>query len=233
MQVSSLCRSVSNTAQEKIMNGIDLSFGLVDRQLPLAAPDDLSLVTGPNPYDPTLNSIFLQNNNINRGIVAAVRVDGANPLRVQSLDRTGSQNRWPLRFEARVPPGSLIMLAPTQVNVRNRVTTGGIGDPADVTVVTQVVTLEGAYYRDPPYPADPAPESVMRVYSCPIVNGDPDFDSLDLMVNLHSSRAVTLSCEPVGADPIARMGTVPPGLQLLWDQWAEPLAWRVVSAKYF
>lgn len=210
------------------MEVIDLSYGLIDHDLPRAAPDDLSLITGQFPFEASRTAVFLRNNNITRGIVAAVRVDGVSGMRVQSLDRTVSQARWPLRFEARVAPGSVLLVAPATVDHVH----GLYPDHIDVVTVNQQVIIEGAYYRDPPYPNDPAPESFARIYSAPIHGGD-EWDSLDLMVNLHNSRVITITASPVPGDEGLRMGTVLPGLHLLWDQWKEPRAWRVSEAKYF
>lgn len=207
---------------------LDLSFGLVSDSLDRAAPEDLTLLTDEFPFDSDQTGIFLKNNNKTQGIVAAIRIDGAVGYRVDSVDRTVSHPRWPLRFEARVPQGSVLLLAPSAVNYVR----GLYPDHVDTVTVRQQVTIEGAYYRNPPYPDDPAPDSFIRVYSASIHGGD-EWNSLDFMVNLHNSRCVRIKAEPVKSDGALRVGTPLPGLHMLWDQWSGPRAWRIAEAKYF
>jgi hypothetical protein len=211
------------------MESIDLRHGLVIPELLRAAPQDLSLVAGAYPFEASKSGIFLKNNNTTRGIVASIRIDGASNARVESLGRTTTLSRWPVQFEARVAPGSTILLGPAQVEVWKSMT----GINTDLELVNQIFTIEGAYYRDPPYPSDPAPESFIHIYTINVLDEPTEVNKLELLVNLHHSRIVTINVTPSIGSTFSRTPSVKPGLQSMLMQTPQPYSWKVNWAKYY
>lgn len=99
--------------------------------------------------------------------------------------------------------------------------------------MAQSYIIEGAYYRNPPFPPFNQPETYLRVYDFPFIQGQENARIGGLIMNLHPSLPVTANLTPV-SDPIqsTREITVPPGGQAILSESEQALRWHINSARF-
>jgi hypothetical protein len=210
---------------------IERDDSIVLARVVAVAPGELTIVTGPHPNDPSRVGVFVRNGNSSRGILAAIRVDATPELMIESPSRLSPRQRWPLRFEVRVAPGSQVLLGFSILSIWRSLDSARDPDGLEMLVVNQRFIVEGAIYLDRPFPPiQELPEDFLWVYSIPIVNS-PYYQWFDLFMNLHPFRQIEFAAvsSPNGMDC---GGSVIPGEQLHVEYGRHQQSFRLTKVRF-
>lgn len=154
----------------------------------LADSNDWVLVELPHPTAQGRTGVYLRNLNGQRGIVASIRIDATYSLRIEAGTRMASRARWPVHHLVTVPPSTDVLLGIKEETVWREV----IGLEVQRDSVVQRFSVQGAYYKDAPFPQPiEKPEDNVWFYSVPMIQSRIG-DTIDVVVNLHPNRFIEI-----------------------------------------
>ena len=206
------------------------NFNMKSEPSPKAAVDELRIIEGPSPYDPTETVYYLKNDNELQPIRATIEKSSPKSFKIEKPDRSFSRQYYPQEGEIHVPAGGRQYLGKKVLQIESIL--GPI--EFEYEYYAQEFVIRGASHLIswPPPPSDEVAESFIWSRTIPIQgSGDPTFKVMDVAVNAHWYRAIEFTLTDLTNHGIWG-DTLLPEKQTHFNPLPRPMAYNVRGARF-